>query len=151
MPSAPYTLSTQPTKPSWLDRHAGWKIPLGCLLAIGLLAAFVALIFTVVTSAFRNSDVYKEAIVRAEQSRQVTDRIGTPLRPGWLAQGKIEVSGSSGSARMEIPVMGPRGKATINLDANKVSGVWQFRMLEAQFEDSSSVNLLAVENGARDR
>ncbi|MFY9560893.1 MAG: cytochrome c oxidase assembly factor Coa1 family protein [Terriglobales bacterium] len=147
MASAPYPLSPAPSRKSWLDRHAGWKIPLGCLAAVLLLAAFAALIITIVSSAFHNSDVFREAIARAERSRQVTDRIGTPLRPGWLPQGKIEVSGSTGTAQMAIPVTGPGGKATINLDARKIAGAWQFRTLQVQFEDSTSVNLLAAEGG----
>jgi hypothetical protein len=146
-----YPLSPPASRKSWLDRHAGWKIPLGCLAVVALLAAFVGAIFTIVSYSFHKSDVFREAIARAERSREVTDRIGSPLQPGWLPQGQIQVSGSTGTAQMAIPVTGPRGKATINLDARKVAGSWQFLSLQVQFEDSSSVNLLAAEGGAGER
>jgi|SRR5882672_956428 len=145
MASAPYSLSPSPSRKSWLDRHAGWKIPLGCLVVVILLAGFFGAIFTVVSFSFHKSDVFREAIARAEQNPQVARRIGTPLQSGLLPQGHIEVSGSEGTAQMAIPVTGPHGKATINLDARKVAGVWQFRTLQVQFEDSTSVNLLAAE------
>jgi hypothetical protein len=150
-PSTSYPLSSPVSRKTWLDHHAGWKIPLGCLLVVVLLAAFVASIFTIVSYSFHKSDVFREAIARAERCRQVTNRIGTPLQPGWLPQGQIQVSGSTGTAQMAIPVTGPRGKATINLDARKVAGSWQFQTLQVQFEDSSSVNLLAPDSGTGER
>ncbi len=142
-PPPPYPLVPSPVNRSWLDRHARWKIPLGCLLALFLLCGFVAAIFTVVEASFRNSTVYQEALARAGRNSQIADRIGVPLRPGLMASGQLNVSGSTGTANMKIPVTGPRGKANIVLDAHKVDGTWIFRTLEVQFEGQTEVvNLL---------
>jgi Cytochrome oxidase complex assembly protein 1 len=143
MPTPPYPLVPAPVTRTWLDRHARWKIPLGCLLAIGLLVAFVAILFTVIDYSFRKSDVYREALARAERNSEVANRIGVPLRPGRVVQGQINVSGSTGTSNMEIPVTGPRGKAAIVFDARKTAGTWVFRTLYVQFEgQSGTVNLL---------
>jgi hypothetical protein len=145
-PTPPYPLVPEPVKRSWLDRHARWKIPLGCLIVLLLLCAFVAVIFTVLDVSFRKSVVYQEALARAGRSPEVVDRIGEPLQPGRVLQGQLNVSGSTGTAKMEIPVSGPRGKATIILDAHKVDGTWVFRTLEVQFDgQSGTVNLLEGE------
>jgi hypothetical protein len=142
-PAPPYPLVPGPVKRSWLDRQGGWKIPLGCLVALLLICAFVAILLTVVESSFRKSIVYQEALARAGQSPEVINRIGEPLRPGLVLQGQLNVSGSSGSAKMEIPISGPRGKATILLDARKLYGAWMFNTLEVHFEGKSEVvNLL---------
>ncbi len=144
MATPPYPLTNIPVKKSWLDRHAGWKIPIGCLLVIVFLGAFVVAVFTVVEASFRKSAVYKEALARAERNPLVANRIGLPLRPARVLQGEINVSGSSGTAHMAIPISGPRGKATINLDARKAAGTWEFLTLEAKFDDQPyCVNLLA--------
>jgi hypothetical protein len=143
VPTPPYPLLPQPFERSWLDRHARWKIPLGCLIAILLFCAFVAVILTVVNVSFRKSTVYQEALARAGRSSEVVNRIGEPLQPGRVLQGQLNVTGSTGSANMKIPVTGPRGKATIVLDARKVDGAWVFRTLVVQFEGQSDiVNLL---------
>ena len=143
MTRAPYSLVPSPPEKNWLERNAGWKIPIGCLLVVVLLGGFVATIFAIVSLSFRKSEVFQQAIARAEKSPQIAARIGTPLHPDWLPQGHIEVSGSTGTAQMEIPVTGPRGKAVISLDAQKVAGIWQFRKLEIQFEgQADSINLL---------
>jgi hypothetical protein len=142
-PAPPYPLVPGPVERSWLDRHARWKIPLGCLIVILLLCAFVGVTFTILDVSFRSSLVYHEALARARQSSEVANHIGSPLKPGRVIQGHISVSGSTGNANMEIPLTGPRGKATIVLDASKVDGKWAFRMLEVQFEGQSNVvNLL---------
>jgi hypothetical protein len=143
MSSPPYPLLPQPKKKSWLERDTGWKIALICLICVGLLAIFIAAIFAIVSYSFHHSFVFNEAIARAERNPQVVSRIGTPLKPGWLPMGKIEVSGSTGRAHLEIPVTGPRGKATMRLDAHKVEGTWQFDTLEIEFEEESRwINLL---------
>ena len=137
MATPPYRLSYAPIKKSWLEGHPRWKIPLGCLLVIVLLGAFVAIVFTLVEVSFRKSEVYQEALARAERNSQVASLIGAPLRPGRVLQGKINVSGSSGTAQMAIPVAGPRGKATIYLEARKAAGTWQFLTLQVQVEGQS--------------
>jgi hypothetical protein len=115
---------------------------------IVLLGAFVAVVFTVVETSFRKSTVYKEAITRAERDPQVANRIGIPLRPSRVLQGQINVSGSSGTAHMAIPVTGPRGKATIYLDARKAAGTWEFRTLQVQFDGQSDCLNLLVKAGS---
>ena len=143
VPAPPYPIVPEPFKESWLDRHARWKIPLGCLIVIFLFCGFVAVIFTVLDVSFRKSTVYQEALARAGQSSEVVNHIGEPLQPGRVLQGQLNVSGSTGSAKMAIPITGPRGKATILLDARKVDGGWVFRTLDVQFEGhSDSVSLL---------
>jgi hypothetical protein len=144
---APYPISPQPMQKSWLDRNAGWKIPLGCLLVVLLIVGFIGLIFSIVSTSFHKSYVFQEAVARAERNPEVAEKIGTPLRPSWMPMGQINVNGSSGNANMTIPVTGPRGKGTIHLEAQKVSGVWRFRILEVRVEgQTGAINLLGPDD-----
>jgi hypothetical protein len=151
VPPPPYPLVPGPVTRSWLDRHARWKIPLGCLIVILLFCAFVAVIFTVLDISFRNSIVYKEALARAGRSPEVASRIGEPLQAGRVLQGQLNVTGSTGTANMKIPITGPRGKATILLDTRKADGAWVFRTLEVQFEGQSDAVDLLESTPAADR
>lgn len=138
----PYPLVPQPAQRR-KGRDTGWKIALIVLGCVGLLAIFIAVVFGIVSYSFHKSYVFNEAIARAERNPEVVSRIGTPLTPGWLPTGNIQVSGSSGSAHMEIPVAGSRGKATIRLDAHNAEGTWRFDTLELEFENESRwINLL---------
>jgi hypothetical protein len=95
MATPPYPLSHIPAKKSRLDRNAGWKIPLGCLIVVVFFGGFLATIFTIVETSFRKSEIYHEAINRAEQSSQIANRIGVPLRPGRVLQGQLNASRAS--------------------------------------------------------
>lgn len=133
-------------KKSWLERNPLWKIPLGCLTLFVLVTAFVIVLMTVITSSFRHSDVYKQAIAQASANSQVRVQIGEPIKPAWLLSGEMNVSGSSGKANLVIPISGPRGRGSIHAVAQRSAGVWRFTYLQVDVvNQSASIDLLSTE------
>jgi hypothetical protein len=146
MTTPPYPLHPEPMKKTWLDRNPLWKIPLGCFTLFVLIAAFAIILVTVITSSFRHSDVYKQAIAQAATNPQVRERIGEPIKPDWLISGEINVSGSSGKANLVIPISGPRGRGSIHAVAQKGGGIWRFTYLQVDVvNQSASIGLLSAE------
>jgi heme/copper-type cytochrome/quinol oxidase subunit 2 len=133
-------------KKSWLEQNPYWKIPFGCLTLIFLIALFVVVLMTVITTSFRNSDVYKQALAQAASNSQVRLQIGEPLKPAWLISGQLNVSGSTGNANLSIPISGPRGKGTIRAIANKTGRVWRFTYLQISVDGHpASIDLLSIQ------
>jgi hypothetical protein len=133
-------------KKSWLDQNPYWKIPLGFLTLIFLIALFVAILMTVITTSFRSSDVYKQALTQAASNPQVREQIGEPLKPAWLISGQLNVSGSTGNANLSIPISGPRGKGTIRAVATKTGAVWRFTYLQFNVDGHpASIDLLSIQ------
>jgi hypothetical protein len=133
-------------KKSWLEQNPNWKIPFGCLTLIFLIALFVVILMTVITTSFRSSDVYKLALTQAASNSQVHELIGEPLKPAWLISGQLNVSGSTGNANLSIPISGPRGKGTIRAVANKTGGVWRFTCLQVSVDGQpTSIDLLSIQ------
>ena len=131
---------------SWLEQHPQWKIPLGCLTLLFLIAVFGLLTMTIITTSFRSSDVYKQALVKAAESQQVRDLMGEPIRAAWLISGDLHVNGSTGNANLSIPISGPRGKGVIRAVAFKSEGVWRFTYLKVKVEgQDESIDLLSVQ------
>ena len=127
--------SDNAAKPRLLSKH--WKRNLA--IAAGLICILVVVIFMIIG----NSDVCKMAFATAEANPVLRQRLGEPIKRGFLTSGSIEISGPSGHADIAIPVSGPRGKATIYAVAQKSAGLWRFETLEAAFdEESPRVNLL---------
>ena len=146
MATPPYPLQPEPIKKSWLERNPLWKIPLGCLTLFVLLAAFVIGLMTVITSSFRHSDVYQQAIAQATANLQVRERIGEPIKPGWLISGEMNMSSGSGKANLIIPISGPRGRGRIHAVAQKSGGVWRFTYLQVDAANrSASIDLLSIQ------
>jgi len=145
MPNPPYPLQPEPMRKSWIEQHPRSKIPLGCLTLLILIGLFVGLLMTVITTSFRSSDVYKEAMAKAAASEQVHAQIGDPIKADWLISGELRVNGDSGSANLSIPISGSQGRGTIRAVASKSGGVWQFSCLQVVVAGHrSAIDLLAV-------
>jgi hypothetical protein len=135
-------------KRSWLARNWGWLIPIGCLGMLLAVAAFAGAIFLLVTSLVKSSDVYREAMDRAEQDPRVTEALGSPLEVGWTISGKIETTGPSGEADIAIPVSGPHGSARIYATAEKRAGRWRFETLLLRTSEGREIDLLPPASSA---
>ena len=116
----------QAPRPGWWSRNWKWFVPSGCLGMLLLLGAFIFFIVTIVFGAMKSSDAYKSALARAKADPRVVNALGSPITDGFFVSGNTNVSGSSGSADMTIPISGPKGKGTIYFVASKFMGKWTF-------------------------
>ena len=116
-------------KGSWVSRHAGWAVSIGCLGIVLLGASFFIGVFAIVTTALRSSDAYSVAMNAAEHDPTVLAELGAPVKAGWFVSGSINTSGSSGHADISIPVSGSVRSGKVNAVANKASGTWTFSTL----------------------
>jgi hypothetical protein len=131
---------------SWLERHPHWKIPLGFLTLLVLIIVFGGIVMTIITTTFRNSDVYHQAMTRAAADPQVREQVGEPIQAAWLISGDLQVSGGTGSANLSIPVSGPRSKGVIRAVASKNGGAWRFTYLQVNVNGRSEpIDLLSVQ------
>ncbi len=118
----------RPASPrSWWQRNWKWVVPAGCL---AFLALFVLFFFTVM----RHTDVFREALARAEASPQVRAELGEPVREGWWVAGHIRTTGPSGNAALSIPLKGSRKDGTLYAVAHKSAGIWKYDTLEVAVE-----------------
>lgn len=145
MPTPPYPLHPEPMKKSWVERHPLWKIPLGLLTILLLMLLFGIVLFTVVTTSFRHSDVYRQAMRIATNDPQVREQLGEPIKAAWAVSGELNVAGSTGHANLSIPISGPHGSGVIRVVADK-SGVWRFSCLEVEMKlGPEKIDLLSVQ------
>jgi hypothetical protein len=91
-----------------------------------LFVAFVGSIVLIVFSAVKSTDVYKDALARAQAHPSVIEALGSPIKEGFLVSGNTNVNGASGEANLSIPISGPKGKGTVYVAANKSLGRWNY-------------------------
>jgi hypothetical protein len=134
---------------TWFARNWTWFVPVLITALALLIGLFVLGVLELVTSIMQSSDAYKTALQRAEDSPQVAEKIGHPIKVGWFTSGNINVSGDSGDADLSIPISGPRGKAHIEVSARKQRGTWTFQTLEVDVDgDDTAIPLLTPDIGA---
>jgi hypothetical protein len=144
-PVASMQAAARPGAPqgSWLSRHWGKTLAIGCFGLFLAFAAFVSLIVLVVFGSMKSSDVYKTAVARAKAHPQVVEKLGTPIEEGFFVSGNINVQPERGEAKLTIPISGPKGSANIFADATKRGGDWEFSVLEVAIEgQAKKIDLL---------
>ncbi len=150
-PPPNYPVSSQaqyiPAAPSGLRQN--WKLLVGVVALFFLMAGAAAFgLFAVVMSSLRNSDSAREAMSKARSNPAVAQRLGVPLKEGWLISGSFEVTGDSGSSHLALPISGPKGKATIYVTARKTAGEWKYTRMQVVVEGSEEkIDLLNASSG----
>lgn len=114
----------------------------GCLgvLALGMVAS--AAIFLVAMGIIKKTDIYLDAVAKTQKSAEVQAVLGIPIKPGWMLQGSASYNNGSGNAAFTVPLSGPKGKATLVVNANKVAGgPWQYSVFEVQLASGGKIDL----------
>jgi hypothetical protein len=128
---------------NWWGRNWKWFVPVGCLGFLVVFVGFIAGIMFLLFGMMKSSDVYKDAVARAQACPSVREALGTPIKEGMFISGNINVSGPSGQANLSIPISGPDGEGTIYVIAAKSVGQWTFSTLVVEIKDTKQrINLL---------
>ena len=119
----------------------------GCLLVVVLVVGFFAAVGGLAFLGLQKSDVYQEALRRAQESPAVVAALGEPIEPALLPSGSISISGPTGKAELAIPISGPTGSGTVFVTATKSAGRWEFTVLEVEI-DATGTRIDLLEAGA---
>jgi len=110
-------------------------MPAGCLSLVALGFALIFLIVAVVFGAMKSSDVYKDALRRAQNDPNVIAALGTPVKDGMYLTGSTKTEGATGEANLSVPIHGPKGKGTLYVVAVKSQGKWVYQTLAVELAD----------------
>src|SRR5213595_3131414 len=104
---------------SFARAFRGWMRPPAFLFATGIM---------------KQSDAYKIALARAQANPAVIEAIGSPISQTGIVSGNSNVSGAVGEANLSIPLSGPKGKATLYVEAKKSADTWFFQTMVVKIE-----------------
>lgn len=130
---------------NWFGRNWKWAVPSGgCLLIIILFVIFAGTMFMGVTSLFKDSEPYKQALSIAQSNQLVIEALGEPIETDGMINGSVNYSGGEGHSNLDIPIKGPKGKAMIYVVADKYTDVWEYKIMEVKLESSGEIIPLSV-------
>lgn len=94
-------------------------------------------------TAIKSSAPYKDSIATVEKNSSAVEALGQPIEPGLFISGKINISNGKGTANMSIPVKGPKGSGTIQVEGTKASGSdqWNYTTWQLNLPDGKSIPL----------
>ena len=92
------------------------------------------MVFFFVTGVMKQSDAYKIALARAQTNPALIEAIGSPISQTGVVSGNSNVNGAVGEANLSIPLSGPKGKATLYVEAKKSADLWLFQTMVVKIE-----------------
>ncbi len=123
-------------------------VGIGCGVVFVGLIAFIAFIVVVVFGAMRSSDAYKEAMQRATTDPRVVAALGSPVEASFLVSGNVQVNNNEGTAKLDIPIHGPKGSATLHVEATKTRGRWYYNQMIVTPKQGAEIDLMTSPEGS---
>ena len=117
-------------------------VGIGCAAVTVAIIAFVVFILVVVFGAMRSSTPYQEAVKRAQTDPRVIELLGRPIKTGYFFSGSVKTENRDGTATLDIPLTGPKGKATLRVEAIKKRGRWTYTELIVTPATAPEIDLL---------
>ncbi len=134
-----------PVKPGWWSRNWKWFVPMSLVTLLLLCGGGIFAAVSMVFGLLKSSEPYKEAMVRANANEQVQSALGTPVEPGFIVGGSINLNNDSGTATLDIPVTGSKGKGSIHVDGSKAAGTWTYSAMDVAVEgQAEKISLLGA-------
>lgn len=112
-------------------------IGLGCGTVIIAGVSFVAIVVFIVFTAMRSSEPYRDALARAQRDPRVIAALGSRIEPSYFFSGSIKTENRDGSANIDIPLHGPKGKGTLHVVATKSNGHWTYDTMSVETGDQT--------------
>jgi hypothetical protein len=120
-------------KRNWWNRNWKWFIPTGCLTLVIIFGLFLAGVFFEVTSILKDSEAYRESMTAVQNNKIVVERLGSPIETDGIVSGNVNVNNNTTSCDVQIPIKGPKGKATLFVVGQK-KGRWKYTEMSVYIE-----------------
>ncbi|MCF7223813.1 cytochrome c oxidase assembly factor Coa1 family protein [Marilutibacter chinensis] len=141
-----YTESRDSGHRNWWQRNWKWVVPLGGIAMLALFAAAIFGFVSLLSGMMRSSEPYRHALAETRASAEVVAALGEPIEPGFMPTGNINISNDEGKADLAIGVEGPKGEATVYVEATRKRKRWSYRTLVVALADRE-IDLLAGDAG----
>jgi len=120
-------------QPSWWKRNWKWVVPLGgCLTAIVLVIVLISSIFFGVTKLMEGTEPYQYAFELINKDEQLLELLGAPIEKNGAGQSNINWVNGTKSARMVIPIAGPKGTGTLYINATGQGDTWDYHEIRVE-------------------
>lgn len=128
----------------WFGRNWLWVVPVGGCLTIILLFIFgVGAVIFGISNAITNSSPYEYAVDQASNHPIVIELLGSPVETAGMLSGNISLNNDDGRVDFNIPLKGPKGRASVTIKGEKIDGEWVYEELYVLIKETNEkINLL---------
>ncbi len=130
-------------QPSWWKKNWKWAVPLGgCFTLIIVAVIAIGSIFYGVANAIEDSQPYEFALEKINSDEDLVNALGAPIEKDGVVNGSWNYSNGKKSAKMTIPISGPKGSGTLFVEATREDEDWTYHVIRVEIEDSQSFDIV---------
>ncbi|WP_452224833.1 cytochrome c oxidase assembly factor Coa1 family protein [Lacinutrix chionoecetis] len=131
---------------SWASRNWGWLLGGGCLTLIIIGVIGVITLVYKVSDTITESETYIYAYTNAAKNEKVIDFLGEPIETDGIGSSSYKYVNGSSTAKLTIPIKGPKDEGEIVVDAEKINNEWTYHQLYVKIDgETETINLLETE------
>jgi len=121
--------NSRPAQNTWV------KVAVGAAIVLAIGGIFAGCLLYTINKMMRSSKPYQMAMDKATASPCVVAKLGTPLLSKGMISGNLEEGPSDGSADLDIPLTGPKGKGSLHVEAELLDSVWNLKDLTLAYSE----------------
>ncbi|WP_456440249.1 cytochrome c oxidase assembly factor Coa1 family protein [Psychroserpens sp.] len=118
---------------NWFQRHWKWFVPTS-IVSIVLVLFFSSGMNKVasdLTIAYSDTELYNNALNKAKVNETIVAILGDiqPIDKHAILEGQVNFSEDNNSVKSSIRIIGTKGKARLDIVANKVGNNWSYKTI----------------------
>jgi len=114
---------------TWWSRHWLWVAILGGILLVANTWFGSSAIMNWIARRVKDSEGYRVAMVTVRGDAQVRAALGEPVDDSGFIKGSFVETSHLHTIFAEIPLSGPKGRATLSINGAQADGPWHFQTL----------------------
>ena len=127
---------------SWWKRNWNWVVVCLVLLIVASTILFNTKIIGVgadITKAYLETSLYTDALQKAQADNRVTEILGTlqPIDKLAILEGAVTYTDSNQRVSSTIRVKGTKGKAKMDIKAQRVQNIWKYNQINIRIKNPS--------------
>ena len=125
------------SQPSWWKRNWKWVVPVGgCFVLIIGAILLVASLYFGVSKVMEDSQPYEYALELINKDEQLLEVLGSPIEKDGMFQGNISWKNGDKSAKIIVPIIGPKGEGKLYIDATGEGDTWIYHEIRVEVNDA---------------
>ena len=125
------------SQPNWWKRNWKWVVPVGgCFVLIIGAILLVASLYFGVSKVMEDSQPYEYALELINKDEQLLEVLGSPIEKDGMFQGNISWENGDKSAKIIVPIIGPKGEGKLYIDAAGEGDTWIYHEIRVEVNDA---------------
>ena len=127
-----------------MEKNWKWFIPVIALLLI-IFSVFISSgvrgIGADFAQAYSDTELYQNAIKKVKSDQKVKELLGEiePIYKFAILEGKINYTNGNQTINSTIQIQGAKGKAKMDISADRIEGQWVFKKINVRIKDSNDI------------